>query len=599
MLKKGYFTKALSCLLILSMVFTLSGGIDVPVMAATNESTVVTYPLQSCDAVSEQLELTVNGQNVPIVKFMSNYDYCHFSFDGNAELIITVKNGTVGSYSISPLALEVAGTVDGNQLRFTLEQSRYLIVKIGTLRDLVIAADDLETDVPTPGAEGVFTITDARYGADPSGADLATEAIQRAIDDAAAYGSAEQPGVVYVPAGLFTFTSITLKSHVSLYLAGGAVLKASTDVSQYGKAMFHKNSVGMDGDWNITTEPNSENVKLYGRGTVDGSGMELRYQKNRINHVIIPMQCSGFTMDGIVVRDGALWTVVPVRCDHVTITNTKHLNDVRDNTEDDAIDIVECQDVLVRHTVAVSEDDTYSTKTWYEGTDIAPNWAGSPEPVDNVVFDDCFAFTRCGGFKIGWGCYQPQSNVTFKNSYVFRCMFAVLVTMNYGDVPVKNVTFENIDVEGFWPKDTNRGRWLEFWVSGGCSGRAENILVKDINIRTNNHIPSPLKGRNDTACFDGVTLQNITMPGANAPARTLEEMHITDTNEFVKNVRILSMEGDVDENGSVNVADIVTLKGMIMDGNYTDAQLTLGDLNHNGKPDVGDILAIKNIIMGQ
>ena len=40
-------------------------------------------------------------------------------------------------------------------------------------------------------------------------------------------------------------------------------------------------------------------------------------------------------------------------------------------------------------------DDTYSTKTWstYPTTDIAQNWPGSPEQINNVTFTDCVAWT--------------------------------------------------------------------------------------------------------------------------------------------------------------------------------------------------------------
>ena len=41
--------------------------------------------------------------------------------------------------------------------------------------------------------------------------------------------------------------------------------------------------------------------------------------------------------------------------------------------------------ILIKHTVAISEDDTYSVKTWTPTTDIAVNWPGTPEAASWMV----------------------------------------------------------------------------------------------------------------------------------------------------------------------------------------------------------------------
>ena len=55
--------------------------------------------------------------------------------------------------------------------------------------------------------------------------------------------------------------------------------------------------------------------------------------------------------------------------------------------------------------------------------------------------------------------------------------------------------------------------------------------------------------------------------------------------------------GDVDDNKVVNVSDIVTLKGLIMAGKWSEKQLKAGDIDKNGTLNVSDMLAVKNIIM--
>lgn len=55
--------------------------------------------------------------------------------------------------------------------------------------------------------------------------------------------------------------------------------------------------------------------------------------------------------------------------------------------------------------------------------------------------------------------------------------------------------------------------------------------------------------------------------------------------------------GDLDGTGVVDVADIMTLKNLIMSGRWSEKQLAAGDIDGNGSLTVSDILAIKNIIM--
>ena len=57
------------------------------------------------------------------------------------------------------------------------------------------------------------------------------------------------------------------------------------------------------------------------------------------------------------------------------------------------------------------------------------------------------------------------------------------------------------------------------------------------------------------------------------------------------------VKGDVDDNGTVNVSDIMTLKNLIMSSSWTAAQLERGDMNNDGTLTVGDMLSIKSIIM--
>ncbi len=548
---KNAFKSIVSLTLALTMMITV-GVQGLTVSGANEENTVVVYDVQECHTESKIATMTVNGTEVPVIDYTDLYDYAHFSFDGTATITVTV-NETVETYSVSPLAKNIAATAEANTLTFTITESVYMIVKINGIKEIVVIADALETDVPASSGDGIYNIVND-YGADATGEIIATEAIQSAIDDANAAGG----GIVYVPKGLYYFdTSIVLKSNVDMYLEGGAVLRSVADPAKY-ETFYYKNSLKMNGTWLFYTEENSENISIRGRGIIDGNGYDMRKNYSFLATIVMPIGCSGFTLDGVTLLDGNFWSLIPTRCDNVTITNTKHLNENNDLHENDAIDIVESQNVLVKHTIAMSEDDTYSTKTWGSFTDIAENWYGDPEELRDVTFDDCFGWTHCGTFKLGDGCHQPQTNVTFKNSYSYKCMQAIKVSHGYGVYDFKDVLFENIDIEGFGGRSATDRRWLLIDAFSGDAtdnGNVDGLTIRNINIRELGSTPSTLKGRDNQSYVYGLTFENIKVPGQEEYASSLEEMNITDVNiQGTSDYTILPVDNSVDYDTTGNLA---------------------------------------------
>lgn len=495
-------------------------------------NSVVTYPLASCYTPGEQHTLRVGATDVPVQAFTPIYDFSHFSFAGKQTLTITVKED-ITKFTITPLSLGLKAVVKGNQLTFSLEDSRYLIVKINDLKELAIAADTKETDVPPNNGPGIYNILSNSYKADKSGKTLSTVAIQSAIDDANRQGG----GIVYIPAGLYYCSNLILRSKVHIYMEGGAIIRGTGNPKDY-TTHYRKESLKMDGTWFIYTEDNSSDIKLYGRGMIDGNGSYMRNKHQYLNNLLVPMQCSGFTIDGISFIDSGLWGVIPTRCDHVTILNTKHYNENDKDHEDDGIDIQECQNVLVKHTIAIAEDDTYSTKTWTQDTDIADKWYGKPEILNNVVFDDCLGWSRCATFKLGFGVNQDQTNLSFINSTSYKSMRAIAINHRWGEGVARNILFDNIDIEGFWPRDNTNSRWLE--INMGVPEVVENITIRNVRVREVGNTPSVIKGYDDLHPLKNVTLENIYMYSQLTPARNLKEMNVTDTNKHILGLQLNS-----------------------------------------------------------
>lgn len=98
-------------------------------VAAAGPATIQNYPMPSIYTPSSVYSLKVNNEAVPVVKYLPDYDYAQFSFEGTISLEVTADQ-PITSYSISPLAKNITGTVNGNKLTFTLSASTYVIVDI-------------------------------------------------------------------------------------------------------------------------------------------------------------------------------------------------------------------------------------------------------------------------------------------------------------------------------------------------------------------------------------------------------------------------------------------------------------------------------------
>jgi hypothetical protein len=486
-------------------------------------SRVQSYPLPSIYPSSTDFAVAVNGHPVPVTAFAPEpgsgveYHYAHFSFDGVVTVEITTRD-QIASHTVSPLAFDIPTEVSGKRLRFALDRSRYLIVKIDDLKELVIAADPAESGVPAAHGPGIFNV-DTDFGADPTGETLATKAIQGAIDAAHAAGR----GVVYVPAGVFTIGSIVLRSQVHLYLAGGSVLRATGDPADYAKKFRH-DSLKMDGTWLISTEPGSSDITISGRGTIDGQGARMRKDSNYVNHLLVPVGTRGFTLDGVIGRDSGSWAFLPSRCSDVRITNYKGFQSQL-QFENDVLDINECQDVTVRHTIAICEDDPYSTKAWSEEADIALSWPHPRQPVERVLFDDVVAWTHCAAFKVGNGHYSHQRDITYRNGYVYNATRAIAVDPCYGEEPCTDITYENIDIESL---DHNRGNqsWLLINTRerGLGIGPVSGVHLDNINVRAQGTMPPLLAAATAAGAITNVVLRDVTLEGT--PLRTFGQLGI-------------------------------------------------------------------------
>jgi Pectate lyase superfamily protein len=479
---------------------------------------------------SSVFSLTANGKTIPVTHFSNQYDYATFDAEvGPCELKISRLDGKpIETYSISPLNREIAGQILHGILLFSVPKPEYLIIDVDKLKRLVIAIDPPETDMPASSGPGICNVTDGEYGADRTGQRSSTAAIQKAIDHAAI--DPAHHGVVYVPDGVYLSSNLQLKSNVSFYLQTGAVLRCSGTRDEFA-TQFEKKSRRLPGTWFISTAGGSSNVRIFGRGTIDGNGKAMARDLHLLVHLVVPMDCSHFTMDGPVLRDSGLWGTVVARSNHVIIQNTKHFNFL-DMGEDDGIDICESQDVLLQHVLVISLDDSFSFKSWTKDTDVAKYWTGNPQPLRGVVLDDCFAWSRCFAFKVGAGVNQPESDITVRNSVVYDAAHGIGISHSYGSADVRNILFDTIDIERCTTDCLGRS-WARFVIdkrkNGETGGNVFDVRLHNIKVRDAGTMPVPIEGLSDQSMIHGITFDRIYMPGQTIPTATLEQLGVNKT----------------------------------------------------------------------
>ena len=95
------------------------------------------------------------------------------------------------------------------------------------------------------------------HGAVGDGRTLNTDAIQDAVDAAAAQGG----GTVHFPAGDYVCGTVRLRDDVALWLDTGATLWGSRDITDYDPGRKH-----------LLSAEGVSNITLFGQGAIDGNG---------------------------------------------------------------------------------------------------------------------------------------------------------------------------------------------------------------------------------------------------------------------------------------------------------------------------------------
>lgn len=454
-------------------------------------------------AQSPLYTVTVGGTEAPVEKFTKfspemqvHYAHCSLSGTTAATVDVTVSE-SVSSYTLSPKSRNIAATKNGNTISFS-SGPNYLILAPSGKELLFIFLDAEETNPPKLGDANVKNLAD--YDVDDTGATLVTSKIQSAIN--AASGATQD--ILYVPPGRYKVGELWLKSNMTLYLAGGAILYGSGSTGDFNTGSGGINiegcSHGMIRMYRIS------NAKILGRGVIDANGKAIRAQNDTKVNLMKIEESSDILIDGIIVRDTSFWNTLIYRSDLVIIRNYKMINCRPTTTtwnNTDGVNFDESTNGSLYNAFLYTGDDSMATKNEEPSGTI---------DTKNIVHEKVVCYTNSVGCKIGTKTMgQSMDGVVFRDIDVVKAGRGLNIDA-YDTAVIKNTVFENIRIEAVDSsiialEEDDPPSWRT------CENKC---IIKDtsfIDIASDVKKAINLHGRSAMYNIDGVLFSNFTVQG--------------------------------------------------------------------------------------
>lgn len=467
---------------------------------------MITYTKPTYTTTSSAFLLNVDDTTVFVEQFL-DYHYAHFSYSGTSLLTVTASE-PITSYDISPHSLSIMGSVSGNQLTFSIdsnsEKPSYLVIQINSLEKLVVLADPLESHAPASSGTGIYNITSSPYRADNTWTSDVTHIVQQAIDDASAAGG----GIVYVPVGVYKVKDILyLKSNITLYLQGGAVIKSNPDRTLYGATTSREGKVFVEPMIKIDHAPNA---KIVGRGVLDASGIAIM-DKDRASstylgyrrNVIVGNFSNNVTIEGIIIKDSTTWTINGIQGgDGFTVRNVKiinHKNADQYKIMNDGIDICGTRNAIAEKNFVMTVDDALCAKSTI--IDFA---------MYNIHFKNNIVFSSCAGLKAGLQSLSPMYDVWFEDNDVVQARRGIVVEATSGDQLMNDIHFVHTRVESF--VFTSMGKSIPVEIEAKTAP-VTNVYIDSTLFDKLAFNPIHIYGSSDTNTVTNVTFTDLRMCG--------------------------------------------------------------------------------------
>ena len=333
---------------------------------------------------------------------------------------------------------------------------------------------------------GFYNILD--YGAIANSNKVNTGEIQQAIDECSITG-----GKVLIPSGKFVTGSLILKDKVTLELLKGATLLGSTNLDDYEEHMPELQSYNdIFLRYSLLYAEKVDNISIIGEGIIDGQGASfVRTTKEKPERymnrpfVIRFVECKNVLIEGIEMRNSAMWMQQYLACEYLTIKGIKVYN--HSNFNNDMMDIDGCKNVIISDCFGDTDDDGITLKST------------SGRITENVTITNCVVSSHCNAIKFGTESIGGFKNITISNIVVkpsesktkiygyHSGISGITLGMVDGGI-LDGVIIDNIRIDGpqvpIYLRLGNRGRPIKEGIKKPNIGVFQNVSISNI-IATN------------------------------------------------------------------------------------------------------------------
>jgi len=417
---------------------------------------VVTYPAPAGDFLSSDYQVQAGGQKVDVYgarvldppfagkeyDFGGPYSFANFDMSGPVVIRVTSER-SLRNTVIRPQSAGVRMTVvDDHTLSLSLDRPcKFSLEPDGKKGPLMLFANPLETDTPKEG----------------------------------------DPNVVYFGPGVHKPEKIVLRTGQTLYLAGGAVVKAEVLVE-------------------------GSNIRICGRGILDGSDWEWR--KGPVGNLIAIRNSADVEVTGITLRGSSHWTIVPKSCARVTIRNVKLCNSRVQN--DDGINPCNSQDVLITDCFIRSDDDCVALK----GLDFS----GSNSNVERITVENSILWCdRARIFLLGHESRAAyMRDVTLRNLDIIHFTMTPFLFEPGEDMRLENISVEDIRMHGEGQREFIRLRpVVNQYMRNKVPGFIRNVRFKNVTLEGSpGEYLVQIQGADADHDVQNVTFENVSILGS-------------------------------------------------------------------------------------
>lgn len=337
------------------------------------------------------------------------------------------------------------------------------------------------------------------------------------------------PGVRYFGPGVHCPGIIEMHSGETVYIAGGAVV--------YG----------------VITANRADNITIRGRGILDGS----KFDRADVHGLINPLGCSGVRIEGLILRDPNVWTVIPVVCQQVHISNVKLIGLWRYNA--DGIDFVNSQHCSVEDSFLRTFDDSIVFKG-------LRGWGGFPcnlEPVADIEVRRCVIWNDWGrALEIGAETIATEiKDLRFEDCDIIHTVHVALDIQNTDRGYCHDLLFKDIRIEldddfkrpqmqeyagqryGYNSTDLYIPPIIEvlvfkgFWSKDDIRGKVDRIRFEDISVTAWDVPEIHLRGYDAEHAVRDIEIRNLCVNGQILTDMAAAKIQM---NPFVSDVRLLA-----------------------------------------------------------